>query len=215
MASGDGTLRSVWVSGAEFLAHLLDREPPQFFHPVPLERELPPVAVGALISVVIAFEDRDAEFHVHARVIDRRTGTVKHGLTLEVIPEERDRMEVILIAARGESFPYRRRRHERVACQLRCDLTGPDGRVWRGETTNVNEGGLHASVDHPLPAPDAIVAVRVEVEGHAWTVQGRIVDAIPEGPQRGVGVEFLFSSSEQRDAVRDDVATIRARHNRR
>lgn len=212
MTAVETTLRSSWKTGADFLAHLSDADPPQFFHPVPVDLGLPPAQVGALVSVVVVLEDREAEFHVHARVIDRRDGTVKHGLTLEVIPEERDRMEIILVAARGESLPYRRRRYDRLPCELACSLSHEDGRTWRGTTTNINEGGAHASVDDPLPEAGAVVSVTLALEAdRTVTLRARVVDSISAGPQKGIGVEFQFSSVAQRDEVWDEVARLRGR----
>ncbi len=201
-------LRSVWSTGADLLAQVIDRDPPQFFCPIAVDRPLPELPVGTVISVVVAVEDREAEFHVHARVIDRRDGAVKRGLTLEIIPEERDRWGVILIAARGESFPYRRRRHSRVPVEFPCELSAQDGRKWRGLTTNVNKGGLHVAVDGELPEPELRVDVWVQLPEDEWNLRGRVAIVIGEGPQRGIGIEFLFSSAEQRDGVQRAVVRL-------
>jgi hypothetical protein len=164
------------------------------------------------VSVFITFEDRQAEFHVHARIIDRREGSKKRGMTLEVIPEEQERMEVILVAASGESLPYRRRRHGRISCHLPCELTSPDGNRWQGSATNVNEGGLHVAIDDPLPQPGSLVEVALAIEeDRRWQVRARVVETISSGPQKGVGLEFLFASARQRDALWDAVARLRQR----
>jgi hypothetical protein len=205
-------LRSTWKTGAAFLDSLVPEIPARFFHPVPPERALPPGGVGELMSVFISFEDREAEFHIHARIIDRREGTVKRGLTLEVIPEEQERMDVILVAARGESLPYRRRRHDRIPCAFACELLAPDGRRWRGTATNVNEGGLHAAIEDPMPEVGALVEAELQLgEDRKWQVRARVVEAIPAGPQKGVGMEFLFASVRQRDELWDAVGRLRRR----
>lgn len=213
VAAQDVILRSVWSTGADFLASFQEGPPPRFFHPVPVERGLPPPGVGALVSAVIVFEDRDAEFHVHARVIDRRDGTIKRGLTLEVIPEEQERIEVVLVAARGESLPYRRRRYERIAHRMPCVLTASDARTWRADSTNVNEGGLHVAVRDPLPETGVVLTAEFELEGRR-TLRARVVEAIGAGPQQGVGLEFQFVSAEERDAWWDEVAKLRGRKRR-
>jgi hypothetical protein len=212
----DVTLRSVWRTGEEFLAAYThgDGIPPRIFHAVAPELGLPPVAVGDMVSVVLVFEDREAEFHVHARVIDRREGTIRRGVTLEVIPEEQERVEVILVAARGESLPYRRRRYDRIPHRTVCTLSTPDGRTWTAETTNVNEGGLHAAVAAPMPETGAVLAASFEVSGQRRTLQARVVESIAAGPQRGVGVEFRFASAGERDAWWDEVSRLRGRRRR-
>ena len=212
----DVTLRSVWRTGEEFLAAYTHAEgtPPRFFHVVAAELGLPPVAVGDLVSVVLVFEDREAEFHVHARVIDRREGTTRRGVTFEVIPEEQDRVEVILVAARGESLPYRRRRYDRIPHRSACTLSTTDGRSWTADTTNVNEGGLHVAVDAPMPETGALVAASFEVSGLRRTLHARVVESIAAGPQRGVGIEFRFSSAVERDAWWDEVSRLRGRRRR-
>jgi hypothetical protein len=207
-------LRSVWKTGQDFLEHIIQQDPPRFFHRVPQDRALPPGGIGELMSVLISLEDREAEFHVHARIIDRREGSEKRGMTLEVIPEERDRMALILVAASGESMPYRRRRHERITCRLDCKVTAADGRIWRCETTNINEGGLHAAVDEPLPPPGSPVEVEFELGGRRWELSARVSATIAAGPQKGVGVEFLFASARQRDELRGEVARLRLRAGR-
>ena len=203
-------LRSVWETGAEFLAHYLETDPPRFFHPVPRNEPLPPnVAVGDLISVTIDIREREAEVHLHARVLDRRDGTERRGLTLETLPEERDRMEFVLVAARGESLPYLRRRHSRVPYRASCRVTSRGRPPLAGETTNLNAAGVHLAVEPALPR-GAEVEVAIDAnDTRAWTLRGRVVEVIEEGPQRGLSIEFLFSSARQRDDARERVERLR------
>ena len=210
----DVTLRSVWRTGADFLAAFIEGTPPRFFHSVDGDLGLPPAAVGEMVSVIVVFEDREAEFHVHARVIDRREGTARRGFTLEVIPEEQERVEVILVAARGESLPYRRRRYERIPHRVPCTLTTADGRSWSAETTNVNEGGLHTAVEAPMPDTGVVLTAAFEIEGRRRSLQARVVESVAAGPQRGVGVEFRFASATERDAWWDEVSRLRGRQRR-
>jgi hypothetical protein len=216
VAAQDVTLRSVWQTGQDFLAAYTQAAdtPPRFFHQVAQELGLPPAAVGDMVSVVLVFEDRDAEFHVHARVIDRREGTTRRGFTLEIIPEEQERVEVILVAARGESLPYRRRRYERIPHRTVCTLSDAAGRSWSGDTTNINEGGLHAAVAAPMPETGAVLTVGFEIDGRRRSLQACVVESVSAGPQRGVGVEFRFSSAAERDAWWDEVSRLRGRRRR-
>lgn len=212
MTSDPPIVRSVWKSGADFLEHYTEADPPRIFCLVAADRELPPgLSVGTMVSVVVVLEERGTEFHLHARVLDRRKGTEKRGVTLELLREERDRIELLLVAARGESIPYFKRRYERIPCRVPCEIVTETGARLSGETTNVNEGGLHARVE-PVPRRDEEVLVDVTLPGdRRWRIRARVVDVLAEGPQRGVGLEFLFASAEQRDEVRQDVAALRAR----
>jgi hypothetical protein len=204
-------LRSSWKTGAAFLEHLIEADPPRFFHPIPQHDELPAHAtVGAILSVTIVIEERAAEVHLHARVLDRRDGTKRHGLTLEILPAERDRFEFVLVAARGESLPFWRRRHPRMPYVAPCRIS-PAGRPpLEGTTTNINAAGTHVAVE-PVLRQDAEVEVEFRPRnGPAWSIRGRVAEVIREGPQRGLSIEFLFSSAEQRDAVRARIERLRA-----
>ena len=57
-------------------------------------------------------------------------------------------------------------------------LSAPDGRTWTAETTNVNEGGLHAAVTAPMPETGALVAASFEVSGQRRTLHARVVESI-------------------------------------
>jgi hypothetical protein len=163
-----------------------------------------------LVSLVVRFEDREAQFHLHARVLDRRTGSEKRGLSLEFLKEENDRVELLLMAAKGESLPYRRRRHSRIIYELaaRIDLAGV---VITAKTNNITEGGVHVALESP-PSEDTELDIELMFpNGTSLTLRGRVAESIESGPQRGVGIEFLFASSDERDALRDQVALLRAK----
>ena len=84
-------LESVWVSGEEFLQHFKeDERTGRFFHPVKEVKDLPSGAhPGEMISVNLRFLYRNAEFHLHAKVLERLEEGEKIGLMLELLPEER------------------------------------------------------------------------------------------------------------------------------
>jgi hypothetical protein len=39
-------------------------------------------------------------------------------------------------------------------------------------------------------------------------VRGRVASVVRQGPQPGLGIEFLFSSREQRDAVHEHIRRL-------
>lgn len=225
---------SVWATGAEFLAGFIPGNPAQFFHPVTPEWNEPPfLTVGVLLSVVLRFEDRGARFHVHARVVEKRLTGPRRGIVLELLVEERNRLELVLTCVGGESFPYFKRRYPRTPARLPVRVTGPDGVERDMVTTSVNEGGMHlglpeaegdapgplrgGSSEIPLFSGELEASARVKLAitwptGAVALLNARVTEVIPRGPQRGLGIELLFASAEQREATASEVALVRAKH---
>jgi hypothetical protein len=177
-------------------------------------RDLPPdVNAGDLVSATIRLADREAEFHVHLRVTERRSEGDLRGILFEFLPEERSRQEIVLACAEGESVPYLRRRRARVACRVPAVLATAAGGEHKGTCTEISVGGLHVDVPGNLEGlvPDAKVTIELELDGRKLRLPGRVTSRLDEGPQRGVGVEFLFESAQQRDAIVERVKLLEAR----
>jgi hypothetical protein len=204
-------LELVFESGASFLADARRAEnaPLRFLWRLPEGRSLPPDSPGDVVSATIRLDDRDADFHVHLRVVERRGEKGRPALLFEFLPEERSRQELVLACAEGESIPYQRRRRPRVACDLPIVLAVA-GRALRGTCTTISVGGVHVHLEESLDriVPDAVVQVDLELEGRRWRVPGRITSRIEDGPQRGVGIEFLFESARQRDEIAERVDAL-------
>lgn len=160
------------------------------------ERDVPPeIDVGALIRAEIELADTERTFAAHARVIERKSGDVR-GARLELLREEPSRQELILLAARGESIPYRRRAHPRHPCgnaaRLRVDQ-------WHQcEIRDVSRGGFHAACDL---AVEVGTPIKIEVDVHARVLSARVVGRILGGPSRGICCEWSLRSREQKDAI--------------
>lgn len=204
-------LESVWVSGDDFLKHFKEGEVTgRLFHPVENVKDLPEgMVTGALISVNLKFQFRNAEFHLHAKVLERLEQGDRKGLELELLPEERDRQELAKACAEGQDIPYYERRFPRVACDLKALLEVEGGQVFQAHTTNISEGGVGLRPDHNLMI-DMPVTVTIDVpQKFELQAKGQIVYVISQGPQRGLGVKFLFDSDEERDDLEEMVAWIR------
>jgi hypothetical protein len=205
-------VESVWRTGAEFLAQF-QREPGpgSFFHPFSKSPRSPArFEPGTRCSVLIRFLDRKAEFRLHARVVEVRTEKEPKGLLLELLPEEKERRELVLACAEGESVPYRRRRHHRISCSLPLKVTAPKGPSLTGTVTSLSEGGLRALLDRPLE-PDTVVHAAIAFPGklRRQDVAGRVTSTVVEGKQHSVGIEFQFESLKQKDQVTHLVGALR------
>jgi hypothetical protein len=203
------TVTAMWNTGAEFLENYVPGTAPKLFCPVASDDALPAdVKVGATVSLLVRFTSKEADFHVHATVVDCVSRPSERGLVLEFEKDEHGRLELILAFARGESVAYRRRR-PRVTLRVPIQLRTTDGGKYKATTTNINEGGLHVAMDRPLAADERVELSMKLPTGKRVRVRGRVVQAIDSGPQRGIAVEFLFASAEERELVAAQVETLR------
>lgn len=205
-------LEADWQTGADFLDQFELAGEGTFFVPVPDAASLPTDAVpGAILSVLIRFIDRGAEFNVHARVMEQHAGE-RVGLTLAFLEEERARQELVLTCARGESLPYYRRRHERIPCALPVRLETRSGQELETTAISISEGGAQLAMDSPPLEEDDIVWLHIAFPDldSPLRVRGRVASVIREGPQPAVGIELQFSSVELRDQVRTQIHKLRA-----
>jgi hypothetical protein len=126
------------------------------------------------------------------------------------LPEESRRLELVLVNARGESLPYRRRRHTRVPAQLRATVTARDGISQQGATTTMGAGGAHIKLERPIEV-DEQIALRIALSDRdEIDLVGRVTSRIDDGPERGSSVEFLFRSAAERDRIAELAEELRA-----
>lgn len=214
IASSYQSLDSVWQTGAEFLARYEPgEETGTFFHPASGEEALPAAAkAGEILSVTLRFLDRNREFDVHARVLERVVERGRCGLKLAFLPEERKRQELVLICARGESLPYFKRRYQRISCQLPVLLTAPGGNTLECNAVGISEGGARLDLASDEVSEDAIVSLAISFAGPApsLTLRARVAAVTRSGPLPAIGIEFLFESEEQRTALQSLVQALRA-----
>lgn len=204
-------LVSNWANGAEFRAQVREADGVRmFFHPVKHGAELPDKAlVGQLVSVSLRFIDRDTDFHVHAKVMERVTAGDKPGLLLAFLPEERDRQELVLAIAEGESVPYLRRKAIRTPCNLDVQVLTEEGKKLDSVVSTISERGAHLDTDALAKNQRVQLAIRFPNHKGRVTVGGRVTARIA-GPEEGVGIEFIFQSSKQRDELAVIVQAFRS-----
>lgn len=207
-------IESIWRTGEEFLgSYKASGQAGRFFHPFAEDQQPPAEAkVGALLSINLQFLDRKAEFHLHAKVVERLTAGGNRGLKLEFLPEEKERQELVLACAGGATFPYFRRRYERTPCRLPVRVNLEGNRKLDSMAIEISEGGVGLVPNHTLKTE---MGVRLSIffpgTKKPLVIRGRVAAVIPEGPRQGVGVEFLFDSPAQRDEIKYQVSLIRSR----
>jgi len=186
-------IRSVWQQGAEFLA--------RFDPATRVLRPAEPVSVPSktTVSVNLVFNDRRVEFHLHALVSDGN---------LEFLEEERDRLELVLTCARGESLPYFKRRHPRYPCSLPVSVRMPDGTERKTEAVDVSNGGIRLAVKEARWPVDLTIQLAIQVGDLNLKLRGRIASYCTTAIEHAVGVEFLFESAAQRSAVQQAVSSL-------
>ena len=182
-----------------------------FFHRA-AEGALPVQAKpGALLSVLIRFHEREAEFRIHARVVarcDRSDAPEEHGLRLEFLPEEQKRRDLVLAWAEGDSVPYRRRHSERISCMLKARVK-VGRQEFRAFLTNISARGGYLISNCSLKE-EAVVSLELSFSRNQrpFCIRGRVTSIIPEGAQSGYGIEFLFESAEQRADLSAEIARL-------
>lgn len=204
------TMDSVWENGSQFLDNFeIDNGVGRFFHPVPKESEiLAEAKPGALLSVRIRFLDKDVSFHVHTIVREQRTEE-KKGILLEFLKEEKERQELVLVYTQGESIPYFRRRDERISCRLKVQVDIDQSKQLTTIATNISNSGIYLVPEHSIKLKMVIRLLIYFPNQTKIGVTGRVVSNIPDGPQKGMGIEFLFSSSGERKKMIKQVGLLR------
>jgi hypothetical protein len=192
---------ATWETGAQFREHVREEGDGKTFY-FPMQSDLP--TIGTTVSMSLRFLDRDTDFHVHGRVLEH----VQGGLRLAFLPEERDRQELVLASAEGESVPYLRRKAIRTACNLTVLVTPEGGETFSSTLSTISERGGH--LENQTLRQGQKVQLSIDFPGKPRVhVAGRVTAKIA-GPQSGAGIEFLFSASKQRDTFAAEVAAFRS-----
>lgn len=164
------------------------------------------MSAGDLCALLLRFKDRDTDFQLHATILEADGGEV----LFQFLAEERMRLEMVLVSARGESLPYRRRRQTRIPlhCQATLTLSGQSPKL--GRTFNLGAGGLQLHLENPIALEETVAVLISLPDRVTLDLVGRISGKIDEGPEQGNSVEFLFRSPSERDSVAEQVERILA-----
>jgi hypothetical protein len=104
--------------------------------------------------------------------------------------------------------PFFRRRHERRPCRLGVRVDTGRGRQ-EARAFEISNGGLSLQPSADVTV-DSVIELDIEFPGtkKRFHVRGRVRSVISEGPQRGIGIEFLFDSKEQKAELGEHVAGL-------
>ncbi len=89
--------------------------------------------------------------------------------------------------------PQERRAAPRKPLRRPITLTLPDGKALQGQTIDLTEAGIRASVPHLLAAPvDCTFSVALMIDGKPLTLKGtgRILSCVCSGMTFSVGIQF-------------------------
>lgn len=79
---------------------------------------------------------------------------------------------------------------------------------------DISESGMGLLPDHALELKMPVLLSIAFSDKKSMSVRGRVVSVIPKGPQKGVGVEFLSESTEQRNELADQVALLKSKRSK-
>jgi hypothetical protein len=182
-----------WEAGADFLEAFDEGVRPKLRTELTTED----AELGRVYSLLLRFLDRETEFQVHATLV----GLEGRAATFELLKEEAQRHQLLLVSARGESLPYRRRRHTRIPCQLVASVKVGRSPAYSAIATDIGAGGAHLLLEAPIELDEEIRVAITFADGKLLELAARVTGRIDEGPERGCSVEFLFRSAIQRDEV--------------
>jgi signal transduction histidine kinase/DNA-binding response OmpR family regulator len=153
------------------------------------------VDAGGDIAITIRLEDVGREFRVHGHLI-----SVDDAIRIAFDDSAAPTRDLVLACARGESVPYFRRTEQRIPARLEVRLRSETGLVIASHTQNISARGLMLTSDHRLGIGTR-VALRIAFPGEEpLTIAGH-VQSHRTGPMRGLGIEFLYASEDQREAL--------------
>ena len=169
---------------------------------------LDPAAAERGVSVTVRLEDAAREFRLHGRIAQAGAA----GAQIALDPDEIGAAALLLASASGESVPYFRRAEPRYPLRLEVRLRAESGLVIVSHSQDVSARGMMISTDHRIEVGTKI-ALRVLFPGREepFTIAARVQSCIRSGPRRGIGVEYLFTSQEQRTEMSELVVSSVAR----
>jgi DNA-binding response OmpR family regulator len=169
-----------------------------------IANRLDPMSAERGVSVTVRLEDAAREFRVHGRIAEAGAA----GTRIALDPDENGAVALVLASANGESVPYFRRAEPRYPLRLEVRLRAESGLVIVSHSQDVSARGMMISTDHRIDLGTKI-ALRVLFprREEPFTIAARVQSCIRSGPRRGIGVEYLFTSQEQRNEMSELVTS--------
>lgn len=158
--------------------------------PASLEQES-----GHAISITVRIDELGRDFRAPGHVL-----AIDGALRLAFDAEAEATRELVLACARGESVPYFRRTEARIPARLEVRMRSETGLVIVSHTQNISARGLMLTTDHRLDVGTKVALRIVFPQEEPLTIAGR-VQSQRTGALRGLGIEFMFASEDQRDEL--------------
>lgn len=174
------------------------------YDPATMSLSAPANLTSTQIETVLAvqIESLAREFRIRGHVL-----AVGDQLRIELDRDAESARELILASARGESVPYFRRSEERRPVRLEVRLRSETGLAIVSHTQNISARGLMLTTDHRLEVGTR-VALRIVFPGEEpVTIAGK-VQSRRTGPLRGLGIELVYTSEDQREAFARRLAAL-------
>lgn len=171
------------------------------FHPVAKPQDVPSfVKVGTVVALNLQLLDRDISFSLHARVVEINPPN-KPGIRLLCLSDERNRQSLLVKYARGMEV-YTKRKHERTPCLIPVNVrstTLEPVQVW---ALNISPEGVFISHHEEL---SGLGMLRMEIDFPGTTspflIKAQLKSVVAEGIHPGFGLQFVFSSAENRSEL--------------
>lgn len=150
MSTGLLDLSLQWATGRQFLADFEASRLGRLNVEVADRNLASRLKPGDTVSLSATLLDRRIEVRVFCSVLGPAQVGAGQRFRLELKPGQDERCWLLLGAAKGESVPYRRRRHPRTETVWQVTARDESGFKVRCSTTNLSEGGLGLSSALPL-----------------------------------------------------------------
>ena len=161
------------------------------------------------VRLGIFFEEEQRTFRIRGTVRWKRMTKSKRlpvGMAVEVLPKERDALNLILDYANGREVNWTER-DERIPAQLQIHYA--TGSVFLSDVTEaVSRGGVFLRTEEPLEVGDEL-RLKLKLPGDFFSVRvGGRVTWVREKP-RGVGIQFSFDNGRAQSRMQRIVDELR------
>lgn len=157
---------------------------------------------GTGIEITVRIEELGRDFRIPGFVL-----ALPSSSRLAFDADAEATRDLILASARGESVPYFRRSEARIPARLEVRMRSETGLVIVSHTQNISARGMMLTTDHRLEIGTKVALRIVFPNEEPLTIAGR-VQSLRTGPLRGLGIEYLYTSEDQREELARRLATL-------